>query len=176
MKVKDLKAAEYNPRRITDKKLDMLGKSMKEYGDLSGIIFNKKTGRLIGGHQRIKHLDPEWEVVRDENGEGFVKTPQGNWFYREVSWPEKKEIAANIAANRHGGEFDFIKLKDLIVEIDDGSIDIELTGFEPNELKEIFGVVPNFKPTDTNESNMLDMRQPIECPKCGFKWIMTSKV
>ena len=47
MKVKNLKPAPYNPRKISDKKLEMLGKSMTEFGDLSGIVRNVKTGNLI---------------------------------------------------------------------------------------------------------------------------------
>lgn len=58
MNVADLMPSSYNPRTITDEKLMMLGKAMQEFGDLSGIVFNIRTGQLIGGHQRIKHLDP----------------------------------------------------------------------------------------------------------------------
>jgi ParB-like chromosome segregation protein Spo0J len=36
MRVKDLKPSKFNPRKISDKKLSVLGKSMKEFGDLSG--------------------------------------------------------------------------------------------------------------------------------------------
>lgn len=84
MKVKDLKPAKYNPRKIADKKLSMLKKSMKEFGDLSGIIYNIKTQRLIGGHQRIKHLDPSWNITKkpykDNIGTiatGYIETPFG---------------------------------------------------------------------------------------------------
>ncbi len=139
MKVKDLRPSAYNPRKITEKKLDMLGKSMKEFGDLSGIIFNRRTGNLIGGHQRIKHLRPEWEIRKEDSpdelgtvAKGFIKTPFGDWVYREVDWPEKKEKAANIAANRHGGEFDFPMLDGILSDLDD--MDLELTGFSEDEL------------------------------------------
>lgn len=125
MKIKDLRAATYNPRKITDKKLEMLGKSMREFGDLSGIVFNRRTGNLIGGHQRLKHLDSEWEIEG-----GFVKTPFGDFVFREVDWPEKKEKAANIAANKHGGEFDLPALKVLLADVDD----LELTGFTADEI------------------------------------------
>jgi len=149
MKVRDLKPSNYNPRKISDKKLSMLGKAMREFGDLSGIIFNRTTGNLIGGHQRIKHLKPDWEIVKEEfKGDlgtiarGFVKTPFGDWTYREVEWDEKREKAANIAANQHGGEFDLPSLNEILSGLD--GIDLELTGFseddlfkEPLEYKEI---------------------------------------
>ena len=128
MKIKDLKPADYNPRKISDKKLGMLDKAMREFGDLSGVVFNRKTGNLVGGHQRIKNLDPEWAVVKkpfkDDLGtvaQGHIETPFGQWVYREVEWVKKKEAAANVAANKHGGEFDFPKLTDILIELDDGA-------------------------------------------------------
>jgi DNA modification methylase len=146
MKVSDLTPASYNPRTITDEKLMMLGKAMQEFGDLSGIIFNIRTGRLIGGHQRIKHLDPDWKITKQEHQDnvgtvavGEIETPFGIWTYREVDWPENKEKAANIAANQHSGEFDLNKLKELIVEIDDETFDVDLLGFNEAELEDIIG-------------------------------------
>lgn len=113
MKVKDLKPADYNPRVISEARLTMLGKSMREFGDLSGVVRNVETGHLVGGHQRLKHLDPEWKIVKerctDDTGTvavGYIETPNGRLSYREVKWPLEKEIQANIAANNHGGEFD----------------------------------------------------------------------
>lgn len=148
MIVKNLNPAPYNPRKISDSKMKMLGKAMKEFGDLSGIIFNMRTGRVVGGHQRIGHLDKNWPIVKeklvDDNGTvavGYIETPYGRWSYREVDWNEQREIAANIAANKHGGEFDYPMLKDLIVQIDDGSFDLELTGFDDKDFDKTFGEV-----------------------------------
>lgn len=147
MKISDLTPAEYNPRIITEKRMDMLGKAMAVFGDLSGIIYNRSTGRLIGGHQRIKILDPTWKITTQETSDetgtvavGHIETPAGRWLYREVEWDEQKEKLANIASNKHGGEFDWVKLKDLIVEIDDGAFDLELTGFTESELADVFGM------------------------------------
>jgi len=39
MKLSDLKPAAYNPRKITDEQLEMLKKSFKKFGDLSGIVY-----------------------------------------------------------------------------------------------------------------------------------------
>jgi hypothetical protein len=139
MKVKDLKTSKFNPRKISEKKLDMLGKSMETFGDLSGIVFNRRTGHLIGGHQRIKHLRPEWEIEKrnfeDDLGtvaQGFIKTPLGDWVYREVDWDLKKEKAAMIAANKHGGEFDIPALDEILSDLD--GIDSELLIFSEEEL------------------------------------------
>ena len=117
---------------------------MRAFGDLSGIVVNVSTGNVVGGHQRLKHLDPEWEIVKKPSADsvgtvalGHIETPFGRWFYREVAWDERKEKAANIAANKHGGEFDIPLLKELLIELDDGALDISLTGFSQEEFEEL---------------------------------------
>ena len=94
----------------------------------------------------MKHLDKSWPIVKapatDATGTvalGHIDTPNGRWQYREVEWDEKKEMAANIAANRHGGEFDMPMLKDMVVHLDDGLLDMDLLGFTPDALDEMFG-------------------------------------
>lgn len=146
MKVKDLKPAGYNPRKISPEKLAALKKSMEEFGDLSGIVLNVRTQTVIGGHQRIKNMDPSWKIIKkpqtDKTGTtaaGYVETPHGRLTYREVDWPEEKEKMANIAANRHGGEFDDELLKELLddLKLEDPALDIELIGFDEKEFNEI---------------------------------------
>lgn len=141
-KIEDLKPADYNPRKIGDKQLAMLKKSMAEFGDLSGIVVNVRTGNMIGGHQRIKNFDPKWIIksqpANDGTGTvalGHVATDQGRWSYREVDWPEEKEKAANLAANKHGGEWDMAKLNVVLQDLKDVNFDIELTGFDLGESK-----------------------------------------
>jgi hypothetical protein len=97
MKIKDLQPAAYNPRKISDEKLDNLKKSMQEFGDLSGIVVNVRTGNMVGGHQRIKHFNPSWPIKKRKHEDnlgtvalGDIETPFGVWSYREVDWPEKK--------------------------------------------------------------------------------------
>lgn len=81
--ISNLNPAPYNPRKITDKKLAMLQKSMAEFGDLSGIVCNTRTGHLVGGHQRLKVFSPDWPILLRAGGNGFdlalelqVKLPQ----------------------------------------------------------------------------------------------------
>lgn len=61
--IRSLRAALYNPRKITDAQLVALKKAMREYGDLSGIVVNRRTGHLVGGHQRVKGFDPAWPIT-----------------------------------------------------------------------------------------------------------------
>jgi hypothetical protein len=93
MKIADLLPADYNPRRISDKALKGLRASLERFGELGGIVYNEQTGRLVGGHQRVKAL-AALGVVDAE--------------VRVVSIPIAEEKAANLALNHPGigGEWD----------------------------------------------------------------------
>src|SRR3989304_2356440 len=111
-KIADLQNADYNPRTITADELAALGAAMREFGDLSGIVVNVRSGNTVGGHQRTKHLEPAWPITKapatDPTGPaalGHIETPFGRWQYREVDWSPEKEHAANLAANKHGGHW-----------------------------------------------------------------------
>lgn len=111
MKLTDLKAADYNPRIISDQALKGLKSSINEFGDISVIVFNKKTKNLVAGHQRIKSLVEQYgdlDIVPISENEGRIFLPSGEVFVvRFVDWNIKKEKAANIAANnpKIQGEF-----------------------------------------------------------------------
>jgi len=52
----DLKPAPYNPRRINDAAMAALTKSLERFGYVEPIIWNKRSGFVVGGHQRLKVL------------------------------------------------------------------------------------------------------------------------
>ena len=174
MQVKDLKANPRNPRKISDKKLEMLGASMPEFGDLSGIVLNKRTNRLCGGHQRLKHLDQSWKIEKHDEIDGtgtvaigYILTPYGKWQYREVDWDEKKEMAANIAANHHGGEDDLPLLKDALEFIDDGSFNMDLIGIEEADIESLMCQFHVEDETEDAKADEIPEKKLTECPECG---------
>lgn len=100
-KLSDLKPAIYNPRTISEAAASGLRRSMDEFGDISGIVFNKRTGQLVAGHQRVSQLKATHGdlAVKD----GAVVAPDGRqWPVRVVDWPRAKEVAANIAVPQDG--------------------------------------------------------------------------
>ncbi|MBS3945301.1 MAG: DNA modification methylase [Melioribacter sp.] len=103
MNLSDLKAADYNPRMIEDEAFNGLQISIEQFGDISGIVFNKRTGNLVAGHQRVKALVDQYgdlEILGINEDEGKIELPTGAVFkVRFVNWDGKKERAANIAAN-----------------------------------------------------------------------------
>ena len=59
LKAAQLKPADYNPRRDLqpeDAEYQKLRRSMEEFGYVEPIIWNERTGRVVGGHQRLKVL------------------------------------------------------------------------------------------------------------------------
>lgn len=122
MKVSDLKYAPYNPRKIDEKELAKLKRSITEFGYVEPIVWNKRTGFVVGGNQRLKAL----LELGIEEADVVV-----------VDLDDAKEKALNVALNKISGEWDFIKLKDVLTDIDTGDFDIELTGFDLDEIGEL---------------------------------------
>lgn len=161
MKLSDLKPAGYNPRIITDEQLSRLKKALHEFGDLSGIVFNRKTGNLVGGHQRLKCLPPDAIIKKEKlkkpsrtgtTATGTITIDNEQYTYREVNWDEAKEKAANIAANQHGGEFDDDKLSVLLKELSEApDFDIGLLGFDDSEFNQLLSLVINDGLTDPDD-------------------------
>jgi hypothetical protein len=124
VKIGDLRAAEWNPRTINDESARTLSESIREFGDLSGIVVNA-DGTLISGHQRVK-------VLTDEHGPdlvisgGFLTLPNGNLIrVREVDWDETRAKAAAIVANNQAAQGKFtLSVFDLIDEIEDAAPDL----------------------------------------------------
>lgn len=142
MKVKDLKAYHKNPRKISEDDFELLSKSLKEFGDLSGIVLNRTSGELVGGNQRTNFFKQHPEEVKIVITEKF-DTPtatgtvavghlsfQGEQYaYREVEWDEDREARANILANKVGGTWDF----DILANAFDEKMLLE-TGWKSFEL------------------------------------------
>ena len=55
-KLSDLKAAPYNPRTSNKKQEKNLKESLSKFGLVEPIIFNQRTGYIVGGHFRVREL------------------------------------------------------------------------------------------------------------------------
>jgi hypothetical protein len=135
-----------NPRKITAEKARILFKTLKQFGDLGGIVFNKKNNSLVSGHQRSDAL-AQGEIVYTEKFSkpnkigtvalGYIIFNDERFSYREVYWDEETHAAAAIAANKQAGEWDMAMLKERLVEIDTGALDMEMTGFPLPEVENL---------------------------------------
>ena len=121
----DLLPADYNPRKDLkpgDAEYEKLKRSIEQFGYVEPVIWNKTTGRVVGGHQRLK-------VLMDM---GMTKVD-----CVVVEMDEDKEKALNIALNKISGDWDKDKLALLIADLQGADFDVSLTGFEPAEIDDL---------------------------------------
>lgn len=122
----DLLPADYNPRKDLkpgDAEYEKLKRSIEQFGYVEPVIWNKTTGRVVGGHQRLK-------VLMDM---GMTEVD-----CVVVEMDEDKEKALNIALNKISGDWDKDKLALLIADLQGADFDVSLTGFEPAEIDDLF--------------------------------------
>lgn len=119
-----LKAADYNPRRDLqpeDAEYQKLRRSIEEFGYIEPIIWNERTGRVVGGHQRLK--------VLLEQGAQEIECVV-------VDLSDKDEKILNVLLNKVKGRWDIGKLADLLQQLDEAGA-MEVTGFEDWELQSL---------------------------------------
>jgi hypothetical protein len=142
-----------NPNRMDDETKAVMAKSLAEFGDMSGITVNRRTGLLIGGHQRTDVLkggrldvvdlptpDPDGTVAR-----GHLECNGRRYAVRVVDWEEDKAHAAMLAANKYGrlGIDDQDILAGVLREI--GKDQAVLAGFDADTISGIQDVVASGK-------------------------------
>ena len=153
----DLLPADYNPRKDLkpgDAEYEKLKRSIEQFGYVEPVIWNKATGRVVGGHQRLKVLIDLGMTEVD---------------CVVVELTEEKEKALNIALNKISGEWDKDKLALLIADLQGADFDVSLTGFEPAELDDLLNIGADAKDDD------FDVGAELEKPtfsKAGDIWML----
>jgi len=115
-----LKEAPYNPRvdlAQDDPDYIKVKRSLETFDLVEPVVWNKRTGFIVSGHQRVKALR---ELGRTEAEVSVVDLPLD----------EEKKL--NVRINKVKGRWDYEKLADLIASLPEE--DVELTGFEDWEI------------------------------------------
>ena len=123
--VDKLVPADYNPRKDLkpgDPEYEKLKRSITEFGYVEPVLWNKTTGHVVGGHQRLK--------VLIDTGVTEVECVV-------VEMSEEKEKALNVALNKISGEWDKDKLSLLIADLQGADFDVSLTGFDAVEIDKL---------------------------------------
>jgi DNA modification methylase len=119
--------AAYNPRldlKSGDPEFQKLQRSIEEFGLVEPLVWNKRTGNLVGGHQRFK--------VLIERGVSTVNVSV-------VDLSLEREKSLNIALNKISGDWDQRKLAELLDELTKvADLDVTVTGFD---LPDIYSIV-----------------------------------
>ena len=156
--IEKLKAAEYNPRKDLkpeDEEYQKIKRSILEFGYVAPIIVNADM-TVIGGHQRLK--------VLKELGYEEVEC-------NIVDLDKTKEKALNIALNKITGEWDNLKLEELLAELKETDIDMDMTGFTFDEVDNILKDIEGSKEDDFDLDQALnEIEEPTTRP--GDIWIL----
>jgi hypothetical protein len=121
-----IKNAPYNPRQIDDHARKKLSNNLKKKGLLDSLVWNKRTGNLVGGHQRLSILDD-----LSTTGEDYVLD------FSVVDLSEKEEKEQNLFFNNPSaqGTYDVDKLGKMIVE---DKVDYQKAGFDDMDMQLMF--------------------------------------
>ena len=147
----DIKPFEDNPRTIKNKRLSALRASLKRFGYVDLIVWNKKTGNIVGGHQRYKILV--------EQGVKEAKVIV-------VQMSDKEELAANLTLNNPNIEGDWDDpIEELLGRIEQ---------VEPEFFTDAnFGDLRKAVSTRTPDPDDDDM--DTDCPCCSHRWKISDK-
>jgi hypothetical protein len=119
--IKEMKPAKYNPRKNLkpgDKMYQNIKNSIEKFGYIDLIIWNERTGNIVGGHQRFKILK--------ELGYKEIECVV-------VDFDETNEMGANIALNKALGEFEPDSLKEVLDRL--AELNFDMTPFGIEEIK-----------------------------------------
>ena len=133
-----LNPAPYNPRKDLkpgDKEYEKLKRSIEQFGTVEPVVWNKQTGNVVGGHQRLKILLDMGQTLID---------------CVVVDMDAQREKALNLALNRITGEWDEDKLASLMADFDASDFDVSLTGFDAPEIDALMNKFYSAEATEDN--------------------------
>ncbi|MEG2286132.1 MAG: hypothetical protein RSB90_11265 [Eubacterium sp.] len=121
----DIKNAEYNPRIMDDGARKKLKQGLKKHGLIAAITWNRKTGNIVGGHQRLDVLD---SLERNQNYSLDVCV---------INVDEREEAVLNVQLNNPSmqGDWDLDKLASMNIDLD---IDFDEMGFSNIDIDFMF--------------------------------------
>lgn len=113
----EIKNADYNPRIMDKEAKKRLKKGLKDHGLVSAITWNKRTGNLVGGHQRLEQLD-----ALERNGNYSLDVCV-------IDVDEREEAILNVQLNNPSmqGDWELNKLAGITEEFDVGFEDLGFT-------------------------------------------------
>lgn len=166
----DIVPDDYNPRKAltkNDVEFERIKNSLTEFGYIEPIVYNSRTGHIVGGHQRVtvmQHLgmsEAEMSVV---------------------DMTEREEKLLNLRLNKIKGRWDYDKLEELL-----SGFTMEealLTGFGSEELAVMLAKGDDFNEymeqyddsyDDEDEEDDEDSEDYDDDDFDGASWVVTLK-
>ena len=169
MKLSELRPADYNPRKITDEAFEGLGNSIERFGLLANIVWNRRSGNIVGGHQRFKHLlamgEVETDVVvvdLDDNDEVALNITLNN---KEIMGDFTEDVIRQLRTSEAqlGSAFKQVGLMDLFEYLKNRGFDKKTK--EKDTTVRGGGGEP--EPSSGNSPKIV-----VTCPKCHSRWAL----
>ncbi len=154
--IKKIKRAKYNPRRDLkpgDPEYQSLKRVIDRFGFLLPLVWNERTGVLVGGHQRLSVLEAEGAT------EVTVSV---------VDLDEAHERALNVALNNIEGDWDNEVLIRVLSELKDSGSDLALTGFDDEELMRLLDWHPDAVSFPEYDESVKEEVEMVTCEVCGY--------
>lgn len=156
-KLCELNAAPYNPRQSTAKQEKQLKASLEKFGLVEPVIYNKRTGYIVGGHFRVRELQK-------------IGYKEIDCVIVDLSDEDEREL--NIRLNANTGEWDWDMLanewndKDLKdwglnipVVIDELKLDqTENDNNKPASLKITFKTIEQLQEAENDIQELIDRK------------------
>lgn len=130
--IDQINASAYNPRidlQPGDPEYEKLRRSIEEFGYVEPIVWNERTGNMVGGHQRYKIMVHE---------QGYAELAVS-----VVDLDDQQERLLNLALNKVSGRWDDEALATLLDELQAAGADIALSGFEQDEIADLVSTLPD---------------------------------
>lgn len=122
----EIKGADYNPRIISKDAEKRLRKMIAKHGLVQPPVWNKRTGNLVAGHQRLAALD------------ALEKSQDYMLQVAVIDVPLREEKTLNVQLNNPSMQGDW-DLDKLIFLADDAHISAEEMGFSESDAAVLFG-------------------------------------
>lgn len=163
--IERINAATYNPRvdlQSGDPEYEKLKRSIEEFGYVEPIVWNVRTGNMVGGHQRYKIM---------VNEQGYTELDVS-----VVDLDDQQERLLNLALNKVSGRWDDEALAVLLDELQAAGVELELSGFEQDEIVKLLSEfkepatdqLGDFENRELDTSEYEESQFDCKCPRCGF--------
>lgn len=147
-----LKQAPYNPRVLGEGEKARLKAGLKRHGIVEPLVWNKRTGTLVGGHQRLGILD---SLAGTENYELDVSVI-------DVDEAQEKELNILLNNPQSQGNWDLDKLSAIFK---DSAVQVTGTGFDQADLYRLFGDSPLVQ----GQADLEDYASRVDTARAGFE-------
>lgn len=154
--IAELNPAKYNPRIALEPGMpewEKLKNSIEQFGNVEPIVWNKRTGNVVGGHQRLAVL----------KSMGYETVPCS-----VVDLDEDEEKLLNIALNKIKGQWDYDKLEDILK-----GFDYETATASGFSAEEIAVILANNDDLDGSDEDYGEWDDGEEEPIVGGSFVVT---